>query len=599
MLPSLLSLPFALLATAAAVYFAIQAGHRPAAPVSRFLVDLPGLRQSGLAYLGNPFVLSPDGARIAYVGAGPGGNAQLWVRERDDLTPHALDGTEGADGPFFSPDGKWIGYFSHGKLYKVPVDGHTPVLLADSATETLPAGAWLPNDYVVFNGLGFGLRGVPGNGGTVQVLRPPITTGGGAVFPVALPRTDRILLALCTNNCSRMTQVTYDLKSGATDTLVNGVARSWYLPSGHLVFVRQDGSVSIARFDPSTLKIEGSPVPVLTGVQMVQGVTPEFSVSADGSMVYRAGNPAGGETTVARVDRQGRASAIDRSWQASLNSLALSPDGRRLAVAIAADSRTDLWVKELDAGPLTRLTFNGTLNYRPAWRPDGRSLSFTSDRDGPNSLLYEIRADGSTKPQRLLPGDTAQVDEAQWSTDGQWLIYRNGVTDGVRDIYARRTSGDTARVALAAGAFDEYAPALSPDGHWLAYVSVESGREEVYVRPFPDAGRARWQISTSGGSQPVWAHSSRELFYLSADDSMVSVPISGGTDLVPGVRHALFSAQPFVIQPFHQGYAVTPDDKNFIMLLGTRPSSGQGSNLTVVLNWMQDVEGKLREAGGK
>jgi serine/threonine-protein kinase len=521
------------------------------------------------------------------------------VRDRDNLAPRALEGTEGADGPFFSPDGRWIGYFAHGKLYKVAVDGHPPTFLADSATETLPGGAWLPNGNILFTGVGFGVLRVPAGGGPAETLKAPVLTGGGATFPIALPGSDRTLLTLCTNNCSRMTLVAYDSKAGTTDTLFTGVARAWYLPSGHLALVRQDGSVSVVRFNPSTLKIEGSPVPVLTGVQLVQGVTPELAVSADGTVIYRPGNPAGGEVTVVRVDRQGRASVLDPSWQAGINSLALSPDGRQLAVAATADSRTDLWVKQLDRGALTRLTFNGTLNYRPAWRPDGRSLSFTSDRDGPGSYLYEIRADGSTKPQRLLVGDTVQVDEAQWSADGRWLIYRVGVADGVRDVYARRVEGDTTRVTLAAGPYDEYAPTLSPDGRWLAYVSVESGREEVYVRPFPDAGRARWQVSTSGGTQPVWSHSGRELFYLAADDSLTSVAVGGGADFVPGARRALFSARGFVIQPFHQGYVVTPDDRSFIMFQGTSNPGGRSPNLTVILNWLKEIERKLQDAGGK
>jgi serine/threonine-protein kinase len=333
-------------------------------------------------------------------------------------------------------------------------------------------------------------------------------------------------------------------------------------------------------------------------VQLSLGVTPEFSVSADGTLVYGAGASGGGDVTVARVDRQGHATVLDPSWRAAINSLALSPDGRRLAVAIAADSRTDIWVKELDRGPLTRLTFNGTLNYRPAGRPHGRTLSFTSDRDGPSSYLYEIRADGSTRPQRLMPQDTAQVDEATWSADGRWLLYRSGVTDRVRDIYARRTDGDTARVALAAGSFDEYMPALSPDGRWLAYVSVESGREEVYVRPFPDAGRARWQVSTSGGAQPVWAHSGRELFYQSPDDRLMSVSVVGrGADFEAGERRDLFSTSGFVVQPFHQGYAVTPDDRGFIMFQPTVATGDSDTGLIVVLNWGQEVERKLQEAG--
>jgi eukaryotic-like serine/threonine-protein kinase len=296
------------------------------------------------------------------------------------------------------------------------------------------------------------------------------------------------------------------------------------------------------------------------------------------------------------VDRQGRPVALDPGWQANINTLALSADGRRLAVSIAAEGRTDLWVKQLDAGPLTRLTFSGTLNYRAAWESGGRSLTYTSDQDG-QSHLYRIRADGSGKPERIMPEDTAQIDESLWSPDGRWLVYRAGVVDGTRNIFARRVGADTTRLAIAARVFDEYMPTLSPDGRWIAYVSVESGHEEVYVRPFPDVERARWQVSTSGGSHPVWAHSGRELFYVTATDSLVAVDVAGTRDFAAAARRGLFSTRSFLIQPFHQGLAVTPDDRAFIMLQRAVPSGSQAADLTVILNWFSEVLTKMAGTG--
>jgi serine/threonine-protein kinase len=188
------------------------------------------------------------------------------------------------------------------------------------------------------------------------------------------------------------------------------------------------------------------------------------------------------------------------------------------------------------------------------------------------------------------------VDEAGWSRDGQWLVYRTGVIAGVRDIHARRVSGDTTRITIAAGAADEYMPALSPDGRWIAYVSVESGLEEVYVRPFPDAGRARWQVSTAGGTQPVWAHAGRELFYVDRADSLVAASISGTTDFQVGARRALFSTRPFVLLPFHQSYAVSPDDRSFVMLRRSTTGALEARRLTVVLNWFTELAAKAGRA---
>ena len=585
----------AAVAAAGAVWFALAAHRRPPLPVSRFVVEVPDLRIGVLDYSGNSFALSPDGARFAFVGSVPLGGTRLWVRDRDDLRPRVLDGTEGADAPFFSPDGQWIGYFAGGRLFKVAVHGGAPIALADSAGEEPPGGAWLPDDRIVFVTVSFALLAVPASGGTAEVL-VPADPRRGIVFPTALPRSDALLLTGCTNNCARMTVLSLDLRTHAIDTLLRNTARAWYLSTGHLVSVRQDGSVVGARFDPRSRRLEGPPVPLLTGVQLDLGVTPEFSVADDGTLLYLPADPSGGNVTVVRVDRRGTPAALDPAWRASISSVGLSPDGRRLAVSIAAGTRTDLWVKQLDAGPLTRLTFDGALNYRPAWRPDGRSLDFTSDPDG-LSHLYNVRADGSGKPVRILAGDSMQIDESVWSADGRWLLYRSGVSDGQRDIWARRLEGDTARVTVSAGSFDEYMPALSPDGRWIAYVSVESGHEEVYVRPFPATDQARWQLSTLGGSQPLWSHNGRELFYVTPGDSLVAVEIAPGAEFRPGARRALFSTRTLVIQPLHQSYAVTPDDRGFIMFQAAGVAESRAS-LTVVLNWVEELRAKMAGRSG-
>jgi serine/threonine-protein kinase len=171
-------------------------------------------------------------------------------------------------------------------------------------------------------------------------------------------------------------------------------------------------------------------------------------------------------------------------------------------------------------------------------------------------------------------------------------VYRTGVSEGFRDIYARPASGDTTRLTVAAGSFDEYMPALSPDGRWIAYVSVESGREEVYVRPFPETDRARWQVSTAGGSGPAWSHSGRELFYVDRTDSLIAASVTGTTDFQVAARRALFGTRPFVLLPFHRSYEVSPDDRSFLMLRRARAIGTEANRLTVVLNWFAELENK-------
>jgi len=592
----------ATLSTLAALSLAVKLSHPPAAPVTRLTLDLPDLRVNHTGYYGNAFSISRDGSRIAFIsrtgggGDGLGGITHLWARDRGELQPRLLDGTEGADGPFFSPDGQWVAYIANGKVYKIAAaSGSPPVQVADGANPILTGGAWLEDGRIVFNSPGFALMAVPSSGGPVTTL-VPAPQNGGMIFPTALPRKDVLLVTRCGNNCAQQVLMAANLKSQTLDTILPGASRGFYLPTGDLVAVLQDGSVVGAPFDVGTLRFKRTPVALMSGVQTELTIIPEFAVADDGTMVYLPSNLTAGRATAAEVDRKGKSRVLDPAWLGRFNSLTLSPDGRRVAVGLAEGTGGMLWVKQLDAGPLTRVTFEGTINYRGAWMADGKTLSFSSDMHGPATRLFRVRADGSDKPEQLFPGDTSQIDEANWSRDGQWVVYRTGTVAGVRDLYARRLSGDTTRLTVAAGPADEYMPALSPDGKWIAYVSLESGREEVYVRPFPDVTRARWQVSPAGGTSPVWAHSGRELFYLVPGDSLVSAGVSGAPDFRVTEQHALFGTLPFVFQPWHQAFGVRPGDQSFVMLQRTSSQGSEARRLTVVLNWFTEVAAKIGTA---
>ncbi|HQR19166.1 MAG TPA: hypothetical protein PK948_12410, partial [Gemmatimonadales bacterium] len=543
-------------------------------------------------YIGSAFTLSPDGRRIAYVAQSPGSPSRLMLRDLGDSVPRAFPGTDGADGPFFSPDGTWIAYSSGLKLYKVPTAGGAPILLASGLTDALANGAWSTDGKIYYSDQSYALAAVPEDGGTPVTIVKPENRAVAFISPTILPRKDALLVTACNNNCTLIHLMGLNLRTGALDTVLTGGSRGWYLPDGRLLVTRQDGTVVAAPFDLKTLRLTEPPTVVLTGVQMELSITPELTVADNGTLVYLTSNQQGTSATVARVDRTGRAAILDSAWTDLFSSIALSPDGTRLAVSTAAGPASALWVKQLDRGPLTRLSFEGTLNYRPAWRPGGRMLSFTSDRDSSLSYLYEIRADGSGRPARLLPQDTSQVDEAVWSSDGEWLVYRTGVSAGLRDIWARRVRGDSAPFPVAAGEYDEYMPALSPDGKWVAYVSVESGREDVYVRPFPDADRARWQVSTAGGHSPAWNPTSRELLFVSAADSLMSLPYAdaAGEFRTAGGRGVL-STRPFLLLPFHRSWEVSPDGRSFLFLQRSAAVGSEASRLTVVLNWFEELGG--------
>jgi serine/threonine-protein kinase len=587
----------ALAVLAAGYQFAARRPAAAAAPAT-YEIATPGLKLSTGYDAGTAFAISPDGARIVYVASAGDGGSILMLRERNDPTPRAIRGSDGAQTPSFSPDGQWVLFLARNHLFKLSTDGGAPVELASVRSVFAPHASWLDNDRIIFNTdpVRFGV--VAAAGGPVDTVAQ-MDSLGYAAMPAAVPGTDVIVATRCTNNCAHTDVLAFDLRNHRQRMLLPNATRAWPLPDNMLVAVRADGTVIGARWDPDQLRVTSEPVTLLSVVALNLGAIPLLSISNDGALLYMP--PSGGTSvsvTTVRVDRTGRATVLDPDWHANLQYPALSPDGRQLAVSLGTPGRSDIWVKQLDAGPLTRLTFDGTLNYRAAWLPDGRSLSFSSDRDG-LTHVFTVRADGSSKPERVMPQDTTQIDESLWSADGRWLVYRSGVVDATRDLYARATSGgDTARHTIAAGAYDEYAPALSPDGRWLAYVSVESGREQVFVRPFPDAGRARWPVSNAGGFSPVWSHSGHELFYISAADSMmaVQIPETSASEFVAGPAHALFSASSLQVDPYHQGFSVTPDDRSFIMLSRDSAAASPG-NLTIVLHWLDEARRLIAHPG--
>jgi serine/threonine-protein kinase len=583
----------AAVATIAAAILAFRDRPGPATPVTRLTLDIPDLRVNHTGFFGTSLAISRDGSRFAFV-ARPGiAETRLLVRERGDLEARTLAGTEGADGPFMSPDGQWVGYFAGSKVFKVPAAGGAPVQLASDASRAIPSGVWLDDGRIFYTGSEFTLKSVASAGGPASEIFPAPSLGG-AVYPVVLPRKDVVLITHCGNNCTAPVLVALNLETQSVDTVLPGAARAYYLPQGILVAVRSDGSVVGGKFDSDALRFTREPALLLTGVQLELGIIPELDLSDEGTLVYLPAS-AGGSATVAEVDRAGRSRVLDPSWVDRFVSMNPSPDGRQVAASTLQGAGTTLWIKQLDAGPLIRLTFDtSAVNYRGAWLPDNRTVSFSSDANRRGTFLYGIRADGSNRPERLFPDDSAQVDEAHWSRDGQWLAYRTGTVPGVRDVYVRRLQGDQAPIPVAAGSADEYMPAISPNGRWVAYVSLESGREEVYVRPLPQVDRARWQVSPSGGTSPVWSHRGDELFYVAAGDTMMAASVRETPDFQLTGRQALFSTRRFAFTPWHQAFGLRPDDQSFLMLQPITSSDDEaGRRLVVTLNWLTDVEARL------
>jgi Tol biopolymer transport system component len=316
-------------------------------------------------------------------------------------------------------------------------------------------------------------------------------------------------------------------------------------------------------------------------------------VSRTGTLVYTSGGSAGA-TRAFWVSREGVASVVDSTWdpQGTISAVALAPDGKSLAVTLQRGAQQDIWVKRIPTGPFSRITFGDTARFRATWTRDGRSLVYISDRGTGAGEPQISRADGTGRPQVMLHSPF-NFGQAFQSADGRWLLLRRALNEpGAGDIFAVRT-GDTTVVPLLTSSSTEVSPSLSPDGRWLAYVSDESGNPEVYVRPFPDVASARWQVSLSGGSLPVWAPNGRELFYLTGQQELASVAVTPGGTFSAAEPRVLFSASAYNLATSAGGYDVSPDGRRFLMV---RPLTGPTeTELVLVQNWFEDLKARAKK----
>jgi serine/threonine-protein kinase len=581
----------AVLAVAAALWGWLGRPDGAPSRVARHLVvlaDSVGLR-SGVN--GDMFAMSPDGSRIVFVS--DDGTGQLWVRRLDDVRPQPLLGTEGARWPTFSPDGRWIAFIRGTRLEKIRIDGGATITLADSANISFGGSAWLDNDTILFSDLAFGLRKVSAAGGAVSNNLTPLT-GRGEIMPTPLPGSRGVIYLSCTSNCVDAEIRVLDLESGEVRMLFANALRGWYLPTGHVLFVRRDGAALAAPFDLSSLELESTPVPVFDGVEVLT-LFPQLAFSDDGTLLYMTGSSASALSLgVMRVDRTGQVTEIDSAWTGPFNSFAVGPDGRSLAVGTETGTSRDIWIKQLDRGPFTRLTFSGQ-DRRPSWSPDGRIVAFIRDTLTGGDV-YGKQADGSG-PDTVLASTERMIQAVEWSADGAWLILRTDNADeGRGDILGVNLAGDNVVVPLVTSPYEELHPALSPDSRWIAYTSSESGQQEVYVRPFPETARGRWQISISGGTHPRWAPNGREIYYLSPDRNMMVARIDAGTMFAVLDRAPLFALdQAIGIDAWHTSYEPTPDGRGFLFIATPARITGGagGGRLVLVDNWFTELKERL------
>ena len=533
----------------------------------------------------------------------------LWVRRRDRLDPTPINGTEGAYGPVFSPDGARVAYMVGPPLVVrvVSIAGEPPLTVADSAVGGNSL-AWGDDNFVYFDTQpgAFIMRvSATGGAGESVTARDSATAEVFHAWQDVLPGSRAMLATIGyspQSDANAYRVAAFDLESGERKVLVAGVYGR-YSPTGHLVYVSADGLLLAVPFDPEELELTGDPVVLFDGIAVGGFGSADLQIAADGTLAYMAGDATSGLGRAVWVDRRGDVTPIDPNWEFDPGmpeaALVLSPDGRRLAVKISTDSGDDIWIKELDRGPLSRLTFDPGIDRRPQWTADGRRIFYNSDRAGTAGSHYDLwvqPSDGTGTPEVLLDLD-ASILEARLTPDESTFALRLGGLSGaigVRDIVSLRVDEQEPR-PVAAEPYDEKGIALSPSGRWVAYESTETGRDEVYVRPFPGSQGGKWQISTNGGINPKWAHSENELFFIDGNGQMVSAKVEAEGAFRVGERQVLFSMVERFLDgaPNYASWDVAPDDQRFVMLQIGGGDSGEASHLVVVQNFFRELNERV------
>ena len=530
--------------------------------------------------------LSPDGTRLVFLAPSPGGHRALWLRSLSGGRPVLIAGSEGAAYPFWSPDGQWLAFFARGKLMKIEAAGGVAQTLCDAPSGR--GGSWNRAGEILFAPSATGplvlvsaMGGQPGVTTRLDGARHEI----GHRWPQFLPDGRRyVYFAMVEAGSPDKNQGLRlgSLDSGQSTFLLSAFSSAIYAPPGYLLYANAEKLLMAQAFNARAGVLSGQPISLSERIEVVTSrLNLLASVSKDGTLVYYG--PLRPRTTLAWFDRSGqRIGSVGPPDD--YGNLALSPDGKRLAVTVGETSTpaADIWVFDLVRGVGTRLTSEPGGKYNPVWSPDGARIAYGLYRTGVGGMLAARAANGSGAEEVLAAGPSKPMTVAwDWSSDGRFLAYALVDSRGWSDLWILPLTGDRKAFELLQTRSTEVGGAFSPDGRWLAYVSNESGTPEVYARSYPGAG-GKWQISTAGGIRPRWRRDGKEIFYFTPDGTLMSVAVSEGASLDFGVPKPLFRA------PVRFGYYdVTPDGQRF--LVNVRPEQEEIPPITLVLNWVKGL----------
>ena len=576
--------------------------------VSRNSINLWENQQIPVDRVARGLAISPDGGTVVFMD-GDGNSTQLYVKERDRLEVTALAGTAGVVGaPTFSPDGAWIAFVTRdGKVQKVPRLGGSAIAIADSAATGFSALAWLEDGTILFEDVHADVKAVGQDGGIARHVltnTPGDSANRNTRSLGSVQGAKAALVVACVPGCATSELRVLDLRSDQpkVTVLTTQALNAWSLPGGIVAFVRQDGGVFAAPFDIKTLTFTQPPTPMMSGVRTGLSAA-DMVVSANGTAIYVSGTSSGSGLMVEPVwvTRAGAVTPMDLAWTMNIsqslngNPMALSPDGQRLALTVARTNlgENDIWIKQLDrtSGTLTKLTFEGN-NLNPVWTPNGQRVLYAGG--GLPLPLRSRRADGTGAVDTLFMSQRGIYSVVLTPESNTFLLRLTTAPTADIALWHR---GDTATVPLVASpVFGENSPALSPDGRWLAYSSNESGRNEVYVRPYPKVDAGRWQVSQAGGDSPHWSHTGRELFYQNGAKALVAVAVVPGVTFTLGAQVTLFTTSGFAgAPPNFLYYDVAPGDQRFVLFRkATENGDVKVDPLVQVVNWGVEVRAKLK-----
>jgi eukaryotic-like serine/threonine-protein kinase len=564
-------------------------------PEVRFMIPPDvGTRVNGTIFQGTPeFSISHDGMKLVYSITDAHGRSQLWFKPINSLNAQSIQGTDEAVASFFSPDDQQLAFVSEGSLKKISLSGGSAQIIC-KVGDTFFGGVWLRDGTIVF-GSGPGLQRVSSNGGDPE----PITTLNKQrgdlhhSYPSFLPDGKHYLFTVDSTKLELSGLYMGTLGSDQTVRVVNSRYKANYLDSGYLLFLRGT-TLCAQRLELDPPKLTGEPIVIADQLSVSSAANnAPFSASSNGTILYRGGGY-WAKTQLAWFDRNGK--LIQKIGEVGSDiSVRLSPDGKQAAVASttgptfksgAGEESVNIWAIDLTRDVRTRITFDPvTSDENPVWSADGRQLIFASHRNTDRSSIYQKPSSGEGQDRAVISDVTANPHPESWSPDGKNLLVHynaNRVDIGIVSL----ADPERKIIPYASSQADDLQAEFSPDGRWVAFTSLESGQNEVYVRPFPQ-GDGKWQISSDGGSEPKWRGDGKELFYLTPNGTMMAVSISFDPTFSAAPPITLFKSETLPIDLGAWGgaaqYDVSKDGSKFIINTIVTPPTP--ANLYVIVNW--------------